>query len=102
MQHAVWRVPIQDEYPKKLNSLVVVWNVEQASICTKKSSKEQGMELPKPQAEFKLMTLVIKLGNTSLDRLLYINPYPANVEKNGELLIMPADGNWDLTRRLKC
>jgi hypothetical protein len=30
------------------------------------------------------------------------NPYPANVEKEyGELLIMPANGKWDLTRRLK-
>jgi hypothetical protein len=29
------------------------------------------------------------------------NPYPANVENNGELLIMPADGKWDLTQRLK-
>jgi hypothetical protein len=25
-----------------------------------------------------------------------IDPYPANVE-NGELLIMPADGGWNLT-----
>jgi len=59
------------------------------------------MDLSKPQAEFKLMTLVIKLTNTSLDRLLDIKPYPANVEKNGELLIRPADGKWDLTRCLK-
>jgi hypothetical protein len=29
------------------------------------------------------------------------NPYPANVEKYGELLIMTADSKWDLTRRLK-
>jgi len=28
------------------------------------------------------------------------NPYPANVEKYGELLIMPANGRWDLTWRL--
>ena len=27
--------------------------------------------------------------------------YPANVEVYGELLIMPAIGRWDLTRRLK-
>jgi len=35
-----------------------------------------------------------------LSEVLTINPYPANVE-NMELLIMPADGRWDLTRCLK-
>jgi len=32
---------------------------------------------------------------------LFINSYPANVDNNGELLIMPANGRWDLTWRLK-
>jgi len=30
-----------------------------------------------------------------------VNPYPANVEKYGELLIMPANDRWDLTWHLK-
>jgi len=47
---------------------------KKAAICKKKRNirVEQGMDLPKPQAEFKLMTLVIKLRNTSLDHLLCI------------------------------
>jgi hypothetical protein len=32
---------------------------------------------------------------------IFINLYPANVENKGELLIMPADGRWDLSQRLK-
>ena len=31
----------------------------------------------------------------------FFNPYPANVENMVRLLIMPADGRWDLTWRLK-
>jgi hypothetical protein len=30
-----------------------------------------------------------------------INPYPVNCGENGELLIMPANGRWDLIQRLK-
>jgi len=30
-----------------------------------------------------------------------ITPYPANVENMVSLLIMPADGRWDLVRHLK-
>jgi hypothetical protein len=33
--------------------------------------------------------------------VIYFNPYPANVEINGKLLIMPADGRWELIRFLK-
>ena len=32
---------------------------------------------------------------------IFVNPYPANVEEYVELLIMPANGRWDLTRHLK-
>jgi len=30
-----------------------------------------------------------------------INPYPAKRGENGEILIMPANGRWDLIQRLK-
>jgi hypothetical protein len=31
----------------------------------------------------------------------FFNPYPANVDNNGELLPMLANGGWDLIQRLK-
>ena len=30
-----------------------------------------------------------------------VENFPANVENKGELLIMPSDGKWDLTRLLE-
>ena len=35
------------------------------------------------------------------DRNDKVNPYPANVENMARLLIMLANGRWDLPRRLK-
>jgi len=37
-----------------------------------------------------------RLCRNSGRRDLLLNPYPANIGEYGELLIMPADGRWDL------
>jgi len=39
-------------------------------------------------------------ANAVIRKLWEFNPDPANMEK-GELLIMPANGRWDLTKHLK-
>jgi len=46
--------------------------------------------------------LLWEANETAWQKSFLFNPYPANVEnKYGDLLIMSADGRWDLTRRLK-
>ena len=72
MQHAVWPVPYQNDFLRNWILYVVALTSEQADIFTQKCNTEQGMDLPKPQAEFQLITLVIKLPSTSLDHLRYI------------------------------
>jgi len=62
--------------------------------------------LPRALEKFRNVFACITL-KTRLNKLfetwvyILISPYPANVEKYVELLIMSADGRWDFTRSLK-
>jgi hypothetical protein len=60
-------------------------------ICERKARNDE-----KLSSYFTENTVPLSIKTTQYE----INPYPANVENMVELLIMPADGRWDLTRRL--